>query len=94
MKKLALLLLVAACLGAGGVQADAPPTKPLLKADRCPPAPGSRLSRAPDAEGRCNPPQAFSRSYSQEEIERTGQIDLDRALMQLDPALTLGRSRP
>ena len=94
MKKFALLLLIATCLGAGGVQADATAAKPALKADRCPPAPGSRLSRAPDAEGRCEPPQAFTRSYTSEDIERTGQVDLDQALMQLDPALTLGGRRP
>ncbi len=85
MKKV-LLFLVAAVLCAGAVNAASPePT--LKKGERCEPATGSRLSRAPNAQGICEHDAAVTRSYSQEEIERTGQIDLDVALSRLDPAL-------
>jgi len=92
MKKVALMMLVALCLGAGGVKAvDAPEaaaaSKPA-KPTRCEPATGSRLSSPPDANGRCNSGTAGFRSYDKEEIERTGEIDLDRALSKLDPSLS------
>lgn len=90
MKKIALLLLVAACLGAGGVKAQAPTDQAQAKAKvtRCEPTTGSRLGKAPDAQGRCDETSPLSRSYSREDLERTGQIDLDRALQMLDPSIS------
>lgn len=89
MKKISLLLLVAACLGAGGVKAQAPTNQTQVKAKpaRCPPATGSRLGKAPDAQGRCDEAPPLSRSYSREDIERTGQLDAGQALQILDPSL-------
>lgn len=93
MKKVALLLLVAVCLGAGGVQAGEPsrPATLAAEAERCPLQTGSRLSPPRDDQGRCEQRSAFTRSYSQEDLERTGEVDLNRALEQLDPSFNRGR---
>jgi len=93
MKKVALLLLVAACLGAGGVQAEtpSPESKPVAADRRCDPVTGSRIARAPDAKGLCDTTDGRLRSFSREDLESTGQIDLAEALTRLDPRLTLQR---
>ncbi len=90
MKKLAFFLLIAACLGAGGVKAAAEPAQPAKtpKAVHCEAPAGSRIRPQLDAQGRCPQGSAPVRSYSREDIQQTGQIDLDRALQQLDPSLS------
>lgn len=87
MKKVALLLLVAVCLGAGGVKAADAPARPDVK--RCEPVTGSRIAVKPAAGQRCDKPsQPFLRSYSREELQSTGRVDLDEALNVLDPSIT------
>ncbi len=97
MRKTLVLLLIAVCLGVGGVEAAAPPadapdTAPqrLQPQERCPPPTGSRISRAPRTSGACEPAPAGLRRYSREALEETGEIDLNRALTTLDPSI--GRS--
>lgn len=97
MKKALLMLLVALGLGAGGVRAESPPPAPkqlLLKAPaRCEPTTGSRIVRAPSADGRCPQDGSFLRSYTQEELQRTGRTDVGEALRMLDTSLTLQGGR-
>ncbi|MDO9452610.1 MAG: hypothetical protein Q7J29_07095 [Stagnimonas sp.] len=102
MKKVALLILIAACIGAGGVRADPSPVaattvdakdkaalpKPQT---RCEPPAGSRINPKPDDKGNCPAGSALVRIYSNDELKSTGQTDLGQALQQLDPAI--GRSR-
>ncbi len=98
MKKVALLILIAACIGAGGVRAD--PAAATSTADtkgkaasqktRCEPPAGSRINSQPDAKGNCPSGSALVRTYSTDELKSTGQTDLGQALQQLDPAI--GRS--
>lgn len=100
MKKIALLILIAACIGAGGVRADPAPVGATAAAKdktalpklqtRCEPPAGSRISSEPDAKGNCPGGSASVRTYSAEELKSTGQTDLGQALQQLDPAI--GRS--
>ncbi|MHB1058654.1 MAG: hypothetical protein ACYC0F_12335 [Rhodanobacter sp.] len=45
-------------------------------------------SRIPVKEGHCLP--VIGRSYSQQDLQRTGQTDLGSALQQLDPSITVG----
>mgnify|MGYP001045636182 FL=1 len=93
MKKVALMMLVALCLGAGGVTA-AEPAKPEGKAaatrpgERCAPETGSRISRKADAYGRCDSGSQAVRSYDQEELYQTGEVNVGEALNKLDPRLT------
>ena len=78
MKKVALLLLVAVCLGAGGVKAADAPARPDVK--RCEPVTGSRIAVKPAAGQRCDKPsQPFLRSYSREELQSTGRRGAERA---------------
>lgn len=97
MKKVLLMLLVALGLGAGGVRAESPspaPKQQLLKSrTRCEPATGSRIAHARSADGRCPQDSAFRRSYSQEELQRTGRTDVGEALRMLDSSLTLQGGR-
>jgi hypothetical protein len=97
MKKIALLLLVAACLGAGGVDAAEPAAPaatdagavPAAKgAERCAPATGSRIARKVKPGESCEVHHNNLRSYSRDDLERTGRIDLDEALETLDPAFS------
>lgn len=86
MKKIAVLLLVGLCLGLGGVKAADAPARPDVK--RCDPEIGSRIARKPVAGKGCEPqPQPFVRSYSREELQSTGRVDLDEALTVLDPSI-------
>ena len=88
MKAFSLLLVIAVCLGAGGVSAEPAPAAAPKAADRCPPEPGSRISRKPAADGRClQSSSALARSYTREDLERTGQLDVRDALHALDPSL-------
>ncbi len=95
MKKVALMMLVALCLGAGGVQAtepqrpdDAPAAQ--RAAERCAPETGSRISRKAGADGRCDQSSQAVRSYDREDLEGTGALHVGDALRQLDPQF-LGR---
>lgn len=68
--------------------------KAHVKATRAVPAPGSRDcirstgSLIPAPKGQCLP--VAGRSYSHQDIQRTGQTDISRALQQLDPSVSLG----
>jgi hypothetical protein len=76
----------AAVAAQGAARADPQPA-PL-------PAPGARNclqhtgSLIPPAKGRCLP--VTGTSYSRQDLERTGAIDIGRALQRLDPSVTLG----
>lgn len=85
MKKAALLLLIAACLGAGGVQAAEAAETPAVK--RCEAVTGSRIQPVVAADEACERATPGVRSYSREELESTGRIDLDEALSVLDPSI-------
>lgn len=91
MKKVALLLLVAACLGAGGVKAETPSPEAAAASSRCEPVTGSRIAKLRDADGRCPATDGRLRSFSPEELRLTGATDLNEALVLLDPRLGLRR---
>lgn len=93
MKQLTLALMTAALLAAGSAAAEAPkPTPaPVKKTELCPPATGSRLGQRPGPDGKCGNNLPGARSYDREDVERTGQTDVGRALQQIDPALSTGR---
>jgi len=61
---------------------QAPPQKPSM---RCAPATGSRIAKPVDQQGRCDHSAYPSRSYSAEDLKRTGEIDLGAALEKIDP---------
>ncbi len=96
--------LVLAATAAGAVfaqtSAPAPATSVTLAAQAAPTAhaiikPGDRAcirqtgSLIPAKEGQCLP--VAGRSYSGEEIRRTGTPDTARALQMLDPSISIGR---
>lgn len=93
MKKVAVMMLVALCLGAGGVTA-AEPARPdgqkaaTRPAERCAPETGSRIARKTDSDGRCETGSQAVRSYDQEELYRTGEVNVGDALSKLDPRLS------
>jgi hypothetical protein len=95
MKKFAVWLLVAVCLGAGGVKATEPSAvaEPVTIPEQiisCGPASASRL-RHPTISGQpCAAATPFARSYSKEDLESTGRVDLDEALSVLDPSVRRG----
>jgi uncharacterized membrane protein len=96
------LVLAAAAAGAVFAQtsAPAPATSAPLAAQATPTAhaviqPGDRAcirqtgSLIPAKEGQCLP--VAGRSYSGDEIRRTGSPDTARALQMLDPSISIGR---
>jgi hypothetical protein len=62
-----------------------PPATRTATAAPC--APASSASRIPTQSGQCS--STPSRTYSNEEIERTGQTDVGNALQQLDPSISV-----
>lgn len=87
MKKTLLFLVVACGLSIGAVKASPDVPQPAGQVTRCEAVTGSRIASAPDAQGLCDTQAPFVRSYRQDDLQRTGEIDLDDALLKLDPAL-------
>lgn len=94
MKRFGSLLALSLLLAAGSLSAaERSPDRPnaeqtLARETRCEPATGSRISRKPGADGRCENDAALLRSYEKEDLDRTGQTDLGDALRQLDPTFS------
>lgn len=77
----ALALVLAAC-------ASAPVSPEKTAAANAKPAAGcvgQSATRIPVKEGTC---AGFGSTYTKQDIDNTGQVDLDRALPMLDPAIT------
>lgn len=81
----AVLLAPAAALAADTATKAAPVAKPKsAAAEQCQENTGSRI-RATKA-GSCRPSMLALRSYSSDDLQRTGEIDMAQALRKLDPA--------
>ena len=85
MKKAALFLLIALGLGAGGVKAEDAAQAPAVK--RCEAVTGSRIQPVVAAGESCERVTLGVRSYSREELQATGRVDVDEALSVLDPSI-------
>jgi hypothetical protein len=84
LRKLVLSVALIGTLSMGAFGADEAPkvtTKPPKPAT-CALNPGSHIR--PRIENGCEAPKPF-RSYTQEDLQRTGEIDLNEALRKLDP---------
>jgi hypothetical protein len=82
---IAPLLVLAACAATTGVKPNAAAPGPVANNPACL---KSTASRIPDSTGGCS---AVGRSYSSEDIQRTGAVTADEALRLLDPAITVHR---
>jgi hypothetical protein len=85
LRNLILSLTVAGAFCAPALSADETPksaAKPAKHAAACPEVSGSRIR--PRIENDCKGAKPF-RSYSQEDLQRTGEIDINEALRKLDP---------
>jgi hypothetical protein len=83
---IATLLVLAACTATtAGVKPNAAVPGPVADNPACL---KSTASRIPDSAGGCS---AFGRSYSNEDIQRTGSVTADEALRLLDPTVTVHR---
>ena len=80
---IAPLLVLAACAATGVKPAAVP--GPVADNPACLKSTGSRI---PDSAGGCS---AVGRSYSSEDIQRTGAVSADEALRLLDPTVTVHR---
>lgn len=78
---LCLTLGMAACASTPSAPAQ-PKTAAAQQPPGCVPATASRLPQDPNACG------AFGRSYSKDELDRTGQPYLNDSLRMLDPSIT------
>jgi hypothetical protein len=78
---------LAACTSAPSTRADAKSAAAVAETQRtsCPKETGTRLPLPP---GEC---AGFGRSYSSEDVDRTGQTDAAAALRMLDPSITTPR---
>lgn len=84
MKNAAVLLMLSLSAVAW---AEAQPSPQKPEKALCEPAPGSRIARAPNAQGECDIQTPLARSYSKEDLESTGRVDAYEALRALDPSL-------
>jgi len=82
MVRLASTTLAAAALGGCATRADLGTDRSLTATVACLPSTASRIA---PAEGKCS---ALSRSYSGDDIRRTGATTAGRALQMLDPSIT------
>ena len=82
---IAPLLVLAACATTAGVKPNAAVPGPVAANPACL---NHTASRIPDSAGDCS---AFGRSYSSEDIQRTGSTTADEALRLLDPTVTVHR---
>jgi len=82
---IATLLVLAACAATTGVKPNAAVPGPVADNPACL---NHTASRIPDSAGGC---WAFGRSYSNEDIQRTGSPTADEALRLLDPTVTVHR---
>jgi hypothetical protein len=81
------LVLSAALVGAFSVAALSADEAPKVAAKRVKPATCALISGShirPRLENGCEAPKPF-RSYTQEDLQRTGETDLNEALRKLDP---------
>ncbi len=74
-----VLILIASVLWLAACAGEPPKSAEAEEQSRCVRETGSRIPN----EGRCEP----GRSYSRDEIERTGQMSTGEALRTLDPAV-------
>ncbi len=75
-------------LPVGQTPAAATPGRPQSATDaRCPPETGSHIRAVAGSDGRCDRSAFIARSYDAEDLRRTGEIDLGRALEKLDPGI-------
>jgi len=72
----------------GWMPAQADDAKPAPKQERCEPPTGSRISPERDAKGECPKPASPGQTYSQEDLQRTGQINVGDALSRLNPSIS------
>ena len=83
---IASLLVLAACAApTAGVKPNAATPGPVADNPACL---KSTASRIPDSAEGCS---AFGRSYSSEDVQRTGSTTADEALRLLDPSITVHR---
>jgi len=83
---IATLLVLAACAPTtAGVKPNAAVPGPVADNPACL---SHTASRIPDSAGGCT---AVGRSYSSEDIQRTGAVTADEALRLLDPTVTVHR---
>jgi hypothetical protein len=83
---IATFLVLAACMATtAGVKPNAAVPGPVADNPACL---NHTASRIPDSAGGCS---AFGRSYSNEDIQRTGSVTADEALRLLDPTVTVHR---
>jgi hypothetical protein len=83
---IATLLVLAACAATtAGVRPNAAVPAPVADNPACL---NHTASRIPDSAGGCS---AVGRSYSSEDIQRTGSPNADEALRLLDPTVTVHR---
>jgi hypothetical protein len=80
---IAPLLVLAACAATTGVKPAVP--GPVADNPACLNHTGSRI---PDSAGGCS---AIGRSYSGEDMQRTGAVTADESLRLLDPTITVHR---
>lgn len=70
--------------------AEDKPDPATAKVPRCEATTGSRIAPKPDDTGKCPTLAGPGEVYDREDLERTGEIDLGRALSRLSPSI--GRS--
>ena len=79
-----LVLPLAACTTPSATRA--PPKSAALAPAPAPGCVGDTATRIPVKEGEC---AGFGRTYTQQDLQRTGQTDTAQALRYLDPSLTV-----
>ena len=72
----------------GWTPAQADDAKPAPKLERCEAPTGSRISPERDAKGECPKSASPGQTYSQEDLQNTGQITVGDALSRLNPSIS------
>ncbi len=82
-----LVCIIAAGCGACATNASAPESQPTAKAALPPNCIRDTASRIAPPPGQCQ--NAPGRTFSETDIDRTGQVDTGSALQMLDPSVTV-----